>query len=51
VTAGLVFLVMAWIAGARFLGGGSHDSDSYLMATGFVLAVSSYVVALARRDA
>jgi Na+/melibiose symporter-like transporter len=46
--AGLVFLVMAWIAGARFLGGGGHNADSYLIATGFVLTASSYVVALDR---
>ncbi|MDR0358592.1 MAG: hypothetical protein LBJ87_03885 [bacterium] len=44
---GLVFLVAAWIGGVRFLGGG-HDADSYLMATGFVLAASSYVVAFDR---
>ena len=46
--AGLVFLVVAWIGGVRFLGAGGHDGDSYLMATGFVLAASSYVVALDR---
>jgi hypothetical protein len=46
--AGLVFLVMAWIGGARFLAGGGHNVDSYVMATGFVLAACSYVVALER---
>lgn len=45
---GLVFLVMAWIGGARFLGGGDHNADSYVMATGFILAASCYVAALDR---
>lgn len=44
---GLVLLLTAWIGGIRFLGGG-HNLDSYLMAAGFVLAASSYVVAFDR---
>jgi len=43
--AGLLFLVVAWIGGERFLSGGGHSVDSYLMAAGFVLAAACYVVA------
>ena len=44
---GLGLLVAAWIGGIRFLGAG-HSADSFLMAAGFVLAASSYVVAFDR---
>jgi hypothetical protein len=44
--AGLLFLVVAWTGGARFLGGGGRNADSYLMAAGFVLAGTCYVLAL-----
>ena len=42
---GLLFLLVAWIGGDRFLSGGDHNMDSYMMAAGFVLAATSYVVA------
>ena len=51
---GLVFLVVAWVGGDRFLAFGGHNVDSYLMAAGFVLASACYVLALERsrgRDA
>ena len=41
--AALLFLVIAWIGGERFLSGGGHNVDSYLMAAGFVLAAACYV--------
>ena len=43
--AGLLFLVIAWIGGDKFLSGGGHSVDSYMMAAGFVLAAACYVVA------
>jgi hypothetical protein len=43
--AGLVFLLVAWIGGERFLSGGGHSTDSYVIAAGFVLAAACYVVA------
>jgi hypothetical protein len=43
--AGLLFLLIAWIGGARFLGFGGHNADSYLMASGFLFAAVSYGMA------
>jgi hypothetical protein len=45
-TAGLLTLVVAASGGIRFLAGGQHNSDSYRMAVGFILATAAYGVGL-----
>ena len=43
--AGLLVLLVAWIGGDKFLSGGGHSVDSYMMAAGFVLAAVCYAIA------
>ena len=45
-TAGLLTLALAASGGMRFLTGGQHNSDSYQMAIGFILATAAYGIGL-----
>jgi hypothetical protein len=45
-TLGLIALALAGSGGIRFLAQGQHNSDSYLMAVGFILATATYGVGL-----